>query len=310
MINYEKYRLSRIVTVQEIVSADYVIGLHPSTQYHAHKDAWELCVCLDGETVAIRNNRQYLLAPGHILFIQPGQGHDISIFKNASSAFVVSFTCSNSEYLRPLLDSVLIADDTQLELFRNMIVELEASFEKEHTNPHPLHLFQFVPNEESPLGAEQMICCYLEQMIISLLRSVTMSQGRVVRSGQFREAVQTYLVDQVSTYIKQHLSDKLTVEQIAEHFHYSRARLSTIFKAYTGFGINEMITYQRISRAKVLLAEQQKSITQISEELGFASPQYFSHKFTQAVGCPPSRYVERLEQAAEFVSSASFHNIP
>ena len=186
MINYEKYRLSRIVSVQEIVSADYVKGLHPSSMYHSHDEAWELCVCLAGETVVIRDCTQYMLSPGQILLIQPGVGHDISIFSNTSSAFIVSFTCTNSDHLRPLRDAVIKAEKPQLELFQNMIVELDATFERSSGEIGPLHLFQFTPSEESPLGAEQMICCYLEQLLISLLRSATMSKGQVVRSGQFR----------------------------------------------------------------------------------------------------------------------------
>ena len=292
MIHYEKYRLSRIVTVQEIVSADYVKGLHPSTQYHAHKDAWELCVCLEGETVVIRDLTQYMLSPGQILLIQPSVGHDISIFQKGSSAFVVSFTCNNSDHLRPLRDAVIQADEPQLELFQNMIVELNATFEHSTGERGPLHLFQFIPSEESPLGAEQMICCYMEQLLISLLRSVTMNKGQVVRTGQFREAIQSYLVDQVTTYITEHMGERLTVEQIAAHFHYSRARLSTIYKQYTGLGINEMITYRRIKQAKVMLVEQRKPVAQIAEELGFSSPQYFSHKFAEIVGVPPSKFVQ------------------
>ena len=61
-----------------------------------------------------------------------------------------------------------------------------------------------------------MICCYLEQIIIHLLRASTMSQGQVVRSGQLQEAIQTYLVEQVSAYITEHIQERLTVEQIAE----------------------------------------------------------------------------------------------
>lgn len=299
MINYEKYRLSRIVTVQEIESADYVKGTHPSTHDHFHEEAWELAVCMEGDIIVLRDYRQYRLTAGQILFIQPGLHHDLSMNNRDSSAFVVSFTCSNSEHLRPLLDAVITAEEAQLDLFRKMIVELNATFESNTDNWHLLHLFNFVPSEDSPLGAEQMICCYLEQVIISLLRSVTMSQGQIVRSGQFREAIQAYLAEQVTTYIEDHLGERLTVEAIAAHFHYSRARLSTIYKFYTGLGINEMITYTRIKHAKALLLEQKLSITQISEELGFSSPQYFSHKFTEEVGIPPSRYVSQVHSTNE-----------
>ena len=57
-------------------------------------------------------------------------------------------------------------------------------------------------------------------------------------------------------------------------------------------GINEMITYRRIKQAKVLLVEQRSSVAQIAEALGFSSPQYFSRKFTEIVGVPPSKFVQ------------------
>lgn len=299
MLHYEKYPLSRIVSVQEIVSADYVKGAHPSSNLHTHQEAWEVCVCMEGEMIVIRDDRQYALEPGQILFVQPGMAHDIAIHEKSGAAIVVSFTCTNSEHLRPLQETVLMADTMQLKLFSRILDELRAAFERTTADLSQLHYIEFIPSESSPLGAEQMICCYLEQLIIFLLRSTTMSQGQVVPSGQFKEAIQAYLADQITLYIKEHITERLTVESIANHFHYSRARLSTIYKAYTSFGINEMITYTKIKRAKELLSEQQLSVTQISELLGFSSPQYFSHKFTKEVGVPPSKYVSQaMEEAA------------
>lgn len=299
MLHYEKHPLSRIVSVQEIVSADYVKGSHPSSNIHIHQEAWEVCVCIEGEIIVLRDHRQYTLHAGQILFIHPGLPHDIAIHQKTSAAIVVSFTCTNSEHLRPLQDAILMADETQLSLFCNIIDELRTAFERTSSDLGQLHYIEFTPSERSPLGAEQMICCYLEQLIIFLLRSTTMSQGQVVPSGQFKEAIQAYLAEQITVYIQEHITERLTVEEIAAHFHYSRARLSTIYKSYTKFGINEMITYTKIKRAKELLSEQKLSVTQISELLGFSSPQYFSHKFTKEVGVPPSKYVSQvLEETA------------
>ena len=296
MINYEKYRLSRIVTVQEIVSADYVEDYLPIAPRHTHAEAWEIAVCLSGEASVLRSTVYVPLSVGEVILIPPGMYHDIIVNQEGACVFAVSFTCTNSEHLRPLQDRIQTGGEPILQVFRKIIQEIEATFVPNKTN---MRLYQFVPTAESPLGAEQMICCYLEQVIISLLRISTMTEGQVVRSGQLKEAIQTYLVEQVSTYISDHIGERLTVEQIAEHFHYSRARLSTIFKSITGSGINETITGMRISRAKQMLLERKKSVAQISEELGFASPQYFSNKFTQIAGCPPSRYADTLEQQTE-----------
>ena len=288
-IHYEKYRLSRIVSVQEIVSADYVEDFLAIAPRHVHTEAWELVVCLQGEASALRETVYIPLKTGEILLIPPGMYHDVTISKSGTAVFAVSFTCTNSEHLRPLQDRIQNGGDTLLKVFHQIIQEVQVTFS---SNKENMRLYQFVPSADSPLGAEHMICSYLEQILISLLRARTMNQGQIVRAGQLQEAIHTALAEQVAAYIDENIHERLTVEQIAAHFHYSRARLSTIFKTVTGTGINETITNRRIDRAKRMLSSREKSITQISEELGFSSPQYFSNKFTQIVGCPPSRYAD------------------
>ena len=296
MIHYEKYRLSRIVSVVEIVSADYVENFLSVAPKHAHEEAWEIAVCLEGESSVLQDSGYVPLNAGEVVLIPPDTYHDIVISKTGTAVFAVSFTCTNSDYLRPIQNRIQYGGEPLLRIFRKIIQEVETTFV---ASADTMHLYQFVPSADSPLGAEQMICSYLEQILIMLLRSSIGNQGQVVRTGQLQEAILTHLVEQVTAYINEHIGERLTVEQIASHFHYSRARLSTIYKQITGIGLNETITNLRILRAKQMLREQVKTVSQISEELGFASPQYFSHKFTQIVGCPPSRFADSPEFAAE-----------
>ena len=206
---------------------------------------------------------------------------------------MVSFTCSNSsrDYLRMMQDAILPAGEMILRLLENIKEELLNTFERTY---EPMHLYQFIPSRHSPLGAEQMICCYLELMLITLLREVTRNQGRVVPSGDLQDALQLYLVEQVSAYIQSHLHEKLTGDEIAAHFHYSRSRLSTVYKSVTGMGLRERIIYERIEAAKRMLAEERKPVFQIAEELGFSSPHYFSHQFTETVGLSPRQYASKF----------------
>ena len=122
-----------------------------------------------------------------------------------------------------------------------------------------------------------------------------MVKGNVASYGQFKKAFQTYLTDQITDYIQNNLSSQLTVRKIADHFHYSRARLSTLYKEATGINISEAVSNALIQKAKSMLDKKDKSIFEISEELGFSSPQCFSYKFTKAVGMPPSRYAKIRE---------------
>ena len=295
MFQYEKYPLSRLISIQEIVSADYLIGVHPAISRHTHQDAWELCCCMEGQVTVLKDALSVPLQKGEIALVQPGVRHNILIEDKNALTFVISFTCV-CKHLRSLQNTVICADDALLSLFRKMRHELERSFQKTDA---ALHLMHFTPNASSPIGAEQMICCYLEQAVILMLRSVTMRSGHIVRTQHFQEALQGYLAEQVHTYIQQHITEPLRVDTLAAHFHYSRGRFSAIIKQSTGLSPVELITFARIRRAKVLLTESKKTVAQIAEELCFASPQYFSYKFTKEVGCPPSQYAAQAEKEAE-----------
>ena len=126
-----------------------------------------------------------------------------------------------------------------------------------------------------------------------------MNQGQIVNSSGFAEAINTYLVDQITEYIDKYLGEPLTVESIAKHFHYSRARLSTLYKNVTGVGIKETIDERRIQQAKILLIKKEKSVLQISEELGFSSSTYFTHKFTKTVGMSPTKFAAITSSSTE-----------
>jgi len=287
LIEYKKHQLSRLVSVKEIVSADFIQGILCPSYCHDHQDAWEMCTCLEGEVSVIRDGSQVVLHSGQTLFIKPGMMHSVSVRTAASDVFVISFTCTNDESLLPLQSSALPVTETHIPLLENMKKELDLTYDRRMQR---LHLVQFVPSEDPPLGAEQAICCYLELSILQYLRNEIMGQGQIVRYSQFEASMHTYLVEHVTQYVDEHLREHLTVEDIASHFHYSRVRLSTIYKHVTGFGISEMITQKRINIAKLLLLEQKKTVAQIAEELGFSSQAYFSRVFTNKVGCRPSKY--------------------
>lgn len=290
MIRYEKYWLSRIISVQAVVSADYVEGCLAAENDHAHQDAWELIYVRAGQVEVRKDDETILLAQDQMLLLCPGIHHDLQIEDPGAKTFVLSFVCSNDSYLLSVQNTVLQATPSMLPMVESMVRELTATFAPQS---HRLHLIRFVPDQNSPVGAEQMICCCLEQFLILLLRERAMVQGNPTTGEQFHQAFQTYLTDQVTEYIKQNLSGPLTVQQIAAHFHYSRTRLSALYKEATGVGINEAITNIKIQKAKELLRCSQKSIAEISEELGFSSAQYFSYKFVKVVGIPPSKYIKK-----------------
>ena len=101
-------------------------------------------------------------------------------------------------------------------------------------------------------------------------------------------------MEELKRYLAAHLGERITIEGLTRHMHYSRTYLTVRFKAATGMSIMDYVEQQRIKRAKELLCQGGQTVTQIAEGLGYSSLQYFSRRFHRAVGCAPSQYARTL----------------
>jgi signal transduction histidine kinase/ligand-binding sensor domain-containing protein/DNA-binding response OmpR family regulator len=98
----------------------------------------------------------------------------------------------------------------------------------------------------------------------------------------------------VKETIHQRLSDEqLSVESLAEDIGLSRVQLYRKVIALTGISVNEMIRSFRLQKAAQLLEQNWGSISQITYEVGFSNPSYFSKCFKEQFGVMPSEYVAR-----------------
>ncbi len=97
----------------------------------------------------------------------------------------------------------------------------------------------------------------------------------------------------VANYIQHHLSEPITVENIAKELYLSRPYLSRKFIEETGESLTEFILKEKTEEAKRLLRYSDRSLTAISDYLGFSSPGHFSRVFRKYAACPPSEYRDR-----------------
>lgn len=94
-------------------------------------------------------------------------------------------------------------------------------------------------------------------------------------------------------YILQHISDPIRTEDIAKAVYMSRSHLSTLFKKETGISLNDYIHQIKIAKARELLSDSSKSITLISDYLGYSSSSHFTRVFIQITGTTPKQYRKR-----------------
>ena len=92
----------------------------------------------------------------------------------------------------------------------------------------------------------------------------------------------------IKEYVKQNLSDKISLSDIAWRLHCSTVTLTKSFKAEFGITIVEYITKKRMSLARELLLSTSEPVSSIAEEVGFSDTEYFSRLFKKLHGAPPS----------------------
>ncbi|MDO5423721.1 MAG: helix-turn-helix domain-containing protein [Eubacteriales bacterium] len=94
----------------------------------------------------------------------------------------------------------------------------------------------------------------------------------------------------VANYIQHHMSETITAEKIAKELFLSRPYLSRKFKEETGESLTDFILKEKTEEAKRLLRYSDKSLTAISNYLGFSSPSHFSRVFKTYTGYIPREY--------------------
>ncbi|MBC3759603.1 response regulator [Hyunsoonleella sp. SJ7] len=76
----------------------------------------------------------------------------------------------------------------------------------------------------------------------------------------------------------------------------SRTMLFTKIKAWSNFTPNEFILHFRMKRAAQLMEQGKLNISQISYQVGYKDPKYFSKSFQKKFGVAPSKYTDKFHE--------------
>lgn len=98
----------------------------------------------------------------------------------------------------------------------------------------------------------------------------------------------------VLTYIQKHLTEKLTLETIAEYMHCGRTKLSTDFKKYTSMSIHQYIIKERLALSLKYLCSQY-TLADIAVLCGFKDSAHYIHTFQKYYGINPTQYRKEIQ---------------
>lgn len=117
---------------------------------------------------------------------------------------------------------------------------------------------------------------------------------RTTLSKESVSEVDKGFADRFRRLIEDNLSDsELSVEDLGSKMGLSRVQLYRKIKALTNYSPVELLRIARLKKAASLLASSEKTISEITYEVGFTSPSYFTKCYKEYFGENPTDFLKR-----------------
>ncbi|MDD6735579.1 MAG: AraC family transcriptional regulator [Clostridiales bacterium] len=287
MMDYLPMKLRDSIVIKDIVTVHYFEFSKDYEFSGESHDFWELVYVDRGKIYAYYEKDRVLLKTGDIIFHKPGEWHNLKADgKNISNIAIVSFI-SNSRAMSFFEKKVMKVGSRQRELISGIIRESGALFKTSLGDPFTKF---FERRENVPFGAEQIIRQYLGELLISIVRAdvnniaTTMTQNTA-----------SNLVNDILDYMAEHVSEKITLSQLARHTNTGKAFIESSFKSTLGTGAIDWFIRIKTDYAKKYIRESNYNMSQIAEILGYDSVHYFSRQFKKVTGMSPTEYSKSIK---------------
>ena len=238
---------------------------------HSH-EVYEIYCFLEGDAQYCVEGRWYALHPGDVLLLTKGEVHRVDLL-------------SEAKYCRIGVHFDLTDVPTPLDMQRLLSPFHDRPLGK--FNHYPARLFQnerWIHYLEQIAHAddESTAVCFLLPLLSELADAFPILQNADLFAKKDTAAP-------IMKYINHHLTDALTLQNLAQRFYLSQTHLNRLFRQSTGTTVWEYITIKRLFLAKKLL-EQGYAPTTVCEPCGFQEYSTFYRAYKRHFGVSPSTH--------------------
>lgn len=196
--------------------------------------------------------------------------------------------------INDILGQILFHSDNNLEILRSRVFELTVLLSRA--------ALKGGANIEAIFGLNYSFLREIDMLssvddIVQWLHGVTRRFAQNV--FDFANAKHVDVIYKAVAYIKKNYSERLSLQDIADHVFLSPSYFSKIFKEETGQTPGAYITGIRIEESRKLLRGSYVNIVDIPALVGFESQSYFTRVFKKAEGCTPGRFRQRYLERDE-----------
>ena len=296
-IALEPERFPDTVSVEYLLGANENVAMSKHPRYcpmplHCH-DYFEMNFVVCGSCVQRFEDGEAQLTTGDFCLLSPEARHAIEA--HADDALVLNLAIRRNTFLKQF--SSLPRRESAISSFfmDNLYARKKLRYLLIHSSGEEaikaLILQMYGENLERDLYTDDMLTASMSLLFNLLLRHC----GDRMEAPPLRRA-QGEVADAILGYIHSHY-EAISIQQVADAFHFSRQYCSRLILDLTGCTFTELVTRFRIGHGEDLLANTFLSVDEIGERLGYANPETFIRAFQRVKGVTPGQYRRALSPA-------------
>lgn len=138
-------------------------------------------------------------------------------------------------------------------------------------------IFARVFSSENPFSLREYLLDLTQKLLQAIFRRRSENKNR--------------LISLAKEYVEENLGNEgLNLEMVSSHIGLSGIYFCKLFHKVEGVSFNDYLNSRRIAKAKELLTTTSMKVFEISNEVGFNNPKYFSYVFKRIAGVTPMEY--------------------
>lgn len=257
-------------THRDVSQAELTVPLHSHGFY-------ELLYCRSGTGVEyILDTEQKRLKKGDILFVAPGISHRPILPERLEEPYIRDVIRISRDFMEEVRERFMPeAGD-----FFGMacLFRLESSFSAQIGD-----LFRkgVLEAETGEIGWEAAVAANTLSILTGLRRAMATQPPVKTERAE--------LMDQMLQYVELHLSDKITIAEVAKHFFISQSTITQTFRKRMGISFYRCVTLRRLEAARELIS-QGVPLETVAEQVGFSDYSAFFRAFKGEFGISPRQY--------------------
>lgn len=245
---------------------------------HWHS-AMEIINPIEEDYTVIVGGETYLLKPGDIFFVPPGEIHEI-LAPTTGRRFIFLMNISSFQKSKGFARILAI-------LSHPLLFDNESDIYPEvYSDLLQIRNEYFSGTEFADLSIQSTLL----KLFVTLGENYSQQESLFQGASPTKRKEYIELFNDTLDYIDNHFTEELSLSDIAANTGFSKFHFSRLFKQYTNYNFTDYLCFRRIKAAEELLETPGTSITDVAILSGFSSISTFNRLFKQQKGCTPSQY--------------------